>query len=600
MTGPLLLSNLGAWIAQSTLVIAASLLTLRILRPDPPAIRYGLLRVVLAVSLVLPLVQPHRDAREQGAARATTGAVAAASGGAGGLGAGEVPRWIRAGAWPGIVAVVLAAGILVRLVWIVAGILRLRRLRAAGAPAGPGRDHEDLQALIGARAAIRYVAGLGQPVTFGFRRPVILLPASLDRQPPAIQRAVAAHELWHVRRRDWLWTVVEELIRASCWYHPAIWILVSKLQFAREELVDELAILATGSRRSYLDALLAFADDPPLPAATAFARRRHLAHRMVLISKEGVMSARRVVACCAVCAVVVFGTGYYAAGAFPLVQAGIASEVAAALQGPGPLERQARPVTPENPVPRRTYSVPADPTPEADAVGAHGVVTMRLTLDGAGQIAESRIVALRLNLGGRGTINYTNMTADSLTASVTGTMRLAADEPPVSIRPLVESTLASALRAVRHWQYAAPAEAPLSFNVTVPVGAPPPPPPPPPSPAGSPRAGTAPPPPPPAPWNAAEGALRVGGTIKPPTKIRHVNPMYPPDARDAKVQGVVILETRIEPDGRVGDVRVLRSVPMLDQAAMDAVRQWEFTPTLMNGEPVPIIMTVTVNFTLAP
>jgi protein TonB len=64
------------------------------------------------------------------------------------------------------------------------------------------------------------------------------------------------------------------------------------------------------------------------------------------------------------------------------------------------------------------------------------------------------------------------------------------------------------------------------------------------------------------------------------------------------VQGVVIIEATIAPNGRVQAAKVLRSIPMLDAAALDAVRQWQFTPTLLNGEPVPVIMTVTVNFTL--
>ena len=93
-------------------------------------------------------------------------------------------------------------------------------------------------------------------------------------------------------------------------------------------------------------------------------------------------------------------------------------------------------------------------------------------------------------------------------------------------------------------------------------------------------------------------ALRVGGTIKAPVKLRNVNAVYPPEAIASKVQGVVILEARIEADGSVSRARVLRSIPMLDDAAVDAVRQWQFTPTLLNGQPTPIIMTVTVNFTL--
>jgi protein TonB len=75
--------------------------------------------------------------------------------------------------------------------------------------------------------------------------------------------------------------------------------------------------------------------------------------------------------------------------------------------------------------------------------------------------------------------------------------------------------------------------------------------------------------------------------------------VYPPEALAAKVSGVVILEALIAADGRVSDAKVLRSVPLLDQAAVDAVRQWAYTPTLLNGVPVPVIMTVTVTFSLA-
>ena len=64
------------------------------------------------------------------------------------------------------------------------------------------------------------------------------------------------------------------------------------------------------------------------------------------------------------------------------------------------------------------------------------------------------------------------------------------------------------------------------------------------------------------------------------------------------MQGIVILEAVISETGRVRDVRVLRSIPLLDNAAIDAVRQWQFTPTLLNGQPVPIVMTVTVSFEL--
>jgi protein TonB len=103
------------------------------------------------------------------------------------------------------------------------------------------------------------------------------------------------------------------------------------------------------------------------------------------------------------------------------------------------------------------------------------------------------------------------------------------------------------------------------------------------------------PPPPPKP---APVRLHMG--MQPPRKIADVAPLYPAIARAARVSGIVILEAVIDARGRVESVRVLRSIPTLDQAAVDAVRQWRFTPTLLNGEPVPIVMTVTVNFTLSP
>jgi TonB family protein len=123
--------------------------------------------------------------------------------------------------------------------------------------------------------------------------------------------------------------------------------------------------------------------------------------------------------------------------------------------------------------------------------------------------------------------------------------------------------------------------------------------------------GTLPPPPPPPPPPSAVAAsmefqqaleryrpIRIGGGVKTPTKIRDVKPEYPPIAQSARVQGVVIIEAIIDDAGQVAAARVLRSIPLLDQAALAAVEQWAFTPTLLNGVPSPVLMTVTVNFLL--
>lgn len=104
--------------------------------------------------------------------------------------------------------------------------------------------------------------------------------------------------------------------------------------------------------------------------------------------------------------------------------------------------------------------------------------------------------------------------------------------------------------------------------------------------------------PPPAPPPVEQKPMRVGGQIRPPTKVHDASPVYPPIAQAARVQGLVVIETVIGIDGHVQSARVLRSVPLLDAAALAAVTQWTYTPTLLNGTAVPVIMTVTVRFEL--
>jgi TonB family protein len=92
------------------------------------------------------------------------------------------------------------------------------------------------------------------------------------------------------------------------------------------------------------------------------------------------------------------------------------------------------------------------------------------------------------------------------------------------------------------------------------------------------------------------GPIRVGNDVPVPRKTKDVRPTLPPEAQIAGVKGAVVLEATIEPDGRVSNARVIRSVPLLDAAAIAAVRQWEYTSTLIEGRAVPVIMTVTANF----
>src|SRR5205823_11632921 len=151
--------------------------------------------------------------------------------------AGRTRNWVVA------LLVVLIAGSVCRLVWVGAGVVRLRHRSTAEADANG--EFDDLQRSLRTHAAIRWSGDAQQPVTFGLFHPVVLLPVSLRSLDPRALRAVVAHELFHVQRRDWAWLVLEECVRAVFWFHPAMWWLVSRVQLARETAVDELSILFT-------------------------------------------------------------------------------------------------------------------------------------------------------------------------------------------------------------------------------------------------------------------------------------------------------------------------------------------------------------------
>ena len=141
----------------------------------------------------------------------------------------------------------------------------------------------------------------------------------------------------------------------------------------------------------------------------------------------------------------------------------------------------------------------------------------------------------------------------------------------------------------------------MSFSPAPGQGAPPPPPPPPPSvtvDGETYQRASAPTPPPLPEFVDGVRPVRVGGNVKPPRKIRDVKPIYPAIAQQAGVQGVVIIQAVLDTYGNVYNAHVLRGQPLLDEAALQAVQGWQFEPTQVNGVPTPLVMTVTVNFTM--
>jgi TonB family protein len=97
----------------------------------------------------------------------------------------------------------------------------------------------------------------------------------------------------------------------------------------------------------------------------------------------------------------------------------------------------------------------------------------------------------------------------------------------------------------------------------------------------------------------SKGAVKAEGDVKPPRLIKEVKPIYPEEARKAEIKGIVILSVRTDIYGKVKDILVTKSAdPLLDQAAIDAVKQWIYEPMLVKGKPQPVIFTVTVHFWL--
>ena len=304
-------SNVAAYSIQLAILVAVALAATTVLRLRNPRASLRFWQAALAAALLLPLLQPRTDATgrmlESSATFVATSAPVAALASRG----IDVPQSL-------LLAVL--AGIVARLAWLGIGFIRLRGIVAHAAP------ETSLDALAGELAATLKTSAtltitdeIDTPATVGFRHPIILLPRRVLQLPPAVQRAVIAHELVHVRRRDWLHTLAEEFWCAALWFHPAARVIAQRLSLARETVVDETTILLTRDRRAYAQALLAFSNPPPhLPGVTPLIGRRHLSQRISLIAEEEGMSRGRMLASFAVALALSAVATSSAVSAFPM------------------------------------------------------------------------------------------------------------------------------------------------------------------------------------------------------------------------------------------------------------------------------------------
>ena len=282
------LSNLAAYSIQLAVLVAVALGATSMLRLRNPRASLRLWQAALAAALLLPLVQPRSGSTGRMLESSATLVAASAPVSALATRGVDVAQWVM---------MAVAAGIVARLLWLGIGFIRLRGIIAGAAPETAfDAIAGDLAVALQARATLTITDAIDTPATVGFRRPIILLPRRVLQLPPAVQRAVIAHELVHVKRRDWLHTLAEEFWCAALWFHPAARIIAQRLSLARETVVDETTIELTRDRRAYAAALLAFANPQPphLPGVTALIGRRHLSQRISLIAEEAVMSRGRI------------------------------------------------------------------------------------------------------------------------------------------------------------------------------------------------------------------------------------------------------------------------------------------------------------------
>lgn len=273
----LFLENLAVYSAQLLVLAVVAWTATLLLRVRTPRFAWRFWQLVMLIAVVLPLLQPRADASGIGL---FTSALSASTSGW----SATASSWD----WTLLVFGILATGVAARLTWLIVGLLRIRRLIASAAPADAlSADLRDMNRTLGTNATLLLSNDIDGPATIGVRRPVVLLPRSIQTMPAAVQRAIVCHELIHVTRRDWIQTLVEEAWCALLWFHPGARIIASRVSLARETVVDEATIQITRDRRAYAEALLAFAHPHPhVAGATPFIGRRMLRHRIALIAQQ--------------------------------------------------------------------------------------------------------------------------------------------------------------------------------------------------------------------------------------------------------------------------------------------------------------------------
>ena len=589
------LDNLLSYSVQIAILAGVAALLAAVLKL-PPRARLHCFQVLLGCCLVIPFAQPWRAPDVTALVTTSTRVLTLVPPPA------DAPEPWRPSATE-LIAGVIAMGIVVRLIIIALGMLRLRRYveNARFVPTAFPFEKERT----GAWPDVFISDDLKGPVTFGLFRPVVLVPRRwMDNE------AIAYHELLHVRRRDWAFTVVEEVIRAILWFHPAAWWLIGQIQLAREEVVDRKVVLLMQSRERYIDTLLAIAEAKAgldLAPAPLFLKKRHLRRRVAALLKEVYMSKLRTATSLAGFAAIVAVAGWMAIRSFPLHAA-----PQAVRDAPGVKVQQD-----EMKVLHRT---PVRYPQDALQKGIQGSVVVEATLDQKGEVTDAQVLSGPQELR-KAALESVLQWHYNLDAGVPPKVQIAIDfvlpprrdakpaegagpPPPTNTRVLSQidisrvpqplrdkiagrlpihigqqlspddtKDLLNALAAIDEHLRLGIKMAPdgngavvyISLDDSAPAG---------------------------------PTRIRVGGNVQAMNLVSKVTPVYPPLAKQARIQGTVRFTAIIGKDGHIENLELVSGHPLLVTAAQEAVRQWVYKPTLLNGEPVEVVTQIDVNFTL--
>lgn len=540
-------------VLKASLVMAAGLALMPLLQRSSAALRHWVLALAIAVAALQPVlgavvprlaipaaVGPAILPARPGAALASPTAEALAD---------VDSQWAVAVTAPAdaipfdpmrLVPVVWAAGVVLRLAWLGVGFRRLRRLRRNARAAGARWARHE--------AGVRHTLGLRRRtsllitqhdavlVTYGLIRPIILLPRDADAWSDERIRLVMAHELAHVARGDWFVHVVAELCRAVYWFNPLFWIACARLRREGEQAADDIVLNLGADRTAYADHLVNL--------ARAFSVRARTWLPAPAVVRPSTLERR--VSAMLNPAVNRRPVRVHARLVLALVISCAAASLAAVTQ---PL----------------------------------GIVGGTLT-DPSGRVLQN--TSVRLSATGADTVLEAQSGPDGrfqFPAVPSGEYLISARQPGLSSgRQRITVPAGEAIELALMLQVESLQE---SISVTAANARTAP------RETTSPRAYT------PKPCTPSE----VGGRIVPPLKLRDVRPRYPRALVEAGVSGTVLLQARVGPDGSVTAVEPLSSPHVeLEEAAIDAVSQWAFSPTLLNCDPVEVRMFVTVSFRTEP